>query len=90
MITNTLMLDIIHDFQENPKYKFSIVELNEFEDMNQKCMWLSLKLEDWRYQEGMNLQIVKSDIKKRISNLLGLDRLILYFDINFEKLYLNK
>ena len=52
--------------------------------MNQKCMWLSLKLEDWRYQEGMNLQIVKSDIKKRISNLLGLDRLILYFDINID------
>ena len=55
------MLDIIHDFQENQNYRFSIVELNEFEDMNQKCMWLSLKLEDWRYQEGMNLQILKED-----------------------------
>ena len=84
MITNTLMLDIIHDFQETPKYKFSIVELNEFEDMNQKCMWLSLKLEGWEYQEGMNLQILKEQIKKRISNLLGLDRLILYFDINID------
>lgn len=84
MITDTLMLDIIHDFQENPKYKFSIVELNEFEDMNQKYMWLSLKLEGWEYQEGMNLQIVKQDIKKRISNLLGLDRLILYFNINID------
>ena len=84
MITNTLMLDIIHDFQENQNYRFSIVELNEFEDMNQKCMWLSLKLEDWRYKEGMNLQILKEDIKKRISNLMGLDRLILYFDINID------
>ena len=84
MITNTLMLDIIHDFQENQNYRFSIVELNEFEDMNQKCMWLYLKLEDWRYQEGMNLQILKEDIKKRISNLMGLDRLILYFDINID------
>ena len=78
------MLDIIHDFQENQNYRFSIVELNEFEDMKQKCMWLSLKLEDWRYQEGMNLQILKEDIKKRISNLMGLDRLILYFDINID------
>ena len=84
MITDTLMLDIIHDFQENPKYKFSIVELNEFEAMNQKCMWLSLKLEGWEYQEGMNLQIVKEQIKKRISNLLGLDRLILYFNVNID------
>ena len=78
------MLDIIHDFQETPKYKFSIIELNKFEDMNQKCMWLSLKLEGWEYQEGMNLQIVKQEIKKRISNLLGLDRLILYFNINID------
>ena len=78
------MLDIIHDFQETPKYKFSIIELNEFEYMNQKCMWLSLKLECWEYQEGMNLQIVKQEIKKRISNLLGLDRLILYFNINID------
>jgi len=84
MITNTLMLDIIHDFQENQKYKFSIVELNEFEDQEKKCMWLSLKLEEWNYQEGMNLQILKEDIKKRISNLLGLDRLILYFNINID------
>lgn len=84
MITNTLMLDIIHDFQENPNYKFSIIQLSEFQDKNLKCMWLSLKLEEWKYQEGVNVHIVKSDIKKRISNLLGLDRLILFLNINVD------
>lgn len=84
MITDTLMLDIIHDFQEQPNYKFSILELKEFKDKDQNCMWLSLKLEEWKYVEGVNLQIIKSDIKKRISNLLGLDRLILFFNINFD------
>ena len=68
MITDTLMLDIIHDFQENPKYKFSIVELNEFEDMNQKCMWLSLKLDNWEYQEGMNLQIDRKSTRLNSSH----------------------
>lgn len=79
MIDEKILLDIVHDFSGSENYEFSIIEFKEFEDRNEKILWLNLKLEKFRFVEGKNLQIIKSDIKKRMSNLLGLDRVILYF-----------
>lgn len=81
MIDEKILLDIVHDFSGSENYEFSIIEFKEFEDRNEKILWLNLKLEKFRFVEGKNLQIIKSDIKKRMSNLLGLDRVILFFGI---------
>ena len=79
MLDEKLLMDIVHDFDYNQNYKFTLVNYKNFLNINENTLWLELKLEFLEYNERKNLQIIKSDIKKRLSNLLGLDRVILYF-----------
>ena len=83
-IDETLLIDIINDFDNNPPYKFSITEYKMFvgpEDKN--MMYISLFMEEYTYQQK-SFQTVTDEIKKRIKNVLSLDRVILKCDINTE------
>jgi hypothetical protein len=83
-IDETLLIDIINDFDNNPPYKFSITEYKMFvgpEDKN--MMYISLFMEEYTYQQK-SFQTVTDEIKKRIKSVLSLDRVILKCDINTE------
>lgn len=83
-IDETLLIDIINDFDNNPPYKFSITEYKMFvgpEDKN--MMYISLFMEEYSYQQK-SFQTVTDEIKKRIKSVLSLDRVILKCDINTE------
>jgi hypothetical protein len=81
-IDEQLLLDIINDFNENPPYKFSLTEHKIFEDPEHKKMiYISLFLTEYKFQQ-QNINIVISEIKKRIKNVLSFDRVILKCDIN--------
>lgn len=81
MLDKNTISEIIHDFTEQD-YFFDIINYKEIESEDKKILWLELRIEKWSYQEGKNLNIIKEDIKKRMSNLLGLDRVIIYFNLN--------
>jgi hypothetical protein len=83
-IEKQLLMDIINDFNENPPYKFSITEYKLFEGPEYKNMiYISLFLNDFKYQQ-QNMNVVITEIKKRIKNVLSLDRVILKCNINTE------
>ena len=83
-IEEQLLMDIINDFNENPPYRFSITEYKMFEGPEHKNMiYISLLLKEFKYHQ-QNINIVTSEIKKRIKNILSLDRVILKCDINTE------
>lgn len=83
-IEKDLLIDIINDFDNNPPYKFSITEYKMFVGPENKNMiFISLFMEEYSYQQ-QSLQTIISEIKKRIKNVLSLDRVILKCDINTE------
>lgn len=86
MIDEIALLDIIHNFEENPLYKFSIEEYKMFVGPeNQNMIYIVLFLQEYTYQ-SQSFQTVISDIKNRLKNLLSLGRVILKFNINTELL----
>lgn len=83
-IEKDLLIDIINDFDNNPPYKFSITEYKMFVGPENKNMiFISLFMEEYSYQQ-QSLQTIISEMKKRIKNVLSLDRVILKCDINTE------
>ena len=81
-IEKDLLIDIINDFDNNPPYKFSITEYKMFVGPEDKNMiFISLFMKEYSYQQ-QSLQTTISEIKKRIKNVLSLDRVILKCDIN--------
>lgn len=83
-IEKDLLVDIINDFDNNLPYKFSITEYKMFVGPENKNMiFISLFMEEYSYQQ-QSLQTTISEIKKRIKNVLSLDRVILKCDINTE------
>lgn len=83
-IDETLLIDIINDFEKNPPYKFSIAEYKMFlGPENKNMIFISLYLKEYSYQQ-QSLNTVICEIKKRIKNVLSLDRVILKCDINTE------
>lgn len=83
-IEKDLLIDIINDFNNNPPYKFLITEYKMFVGPENKNMiFISLFMEKYSYQQ-QSFQTTISEIKKRIKNVLSLDRVILKCDINTE------
>jgi hypothetical protein len=83
-IDETLLIDIINDFDDNPPYKFSITEYKMFlGPENKNMIFISLYLNEYSYQQ-QSLNTVIYEIKKRIKSVLSLNRVILKCDINTE------
>lgn len=84
MIDEIALLDIIHNFEENPLYKFGIEEYKIFVGPeNQNMIYIVLFLQEYTYQ-SQSFQTVIADIKNRLKNLLSLGRVILKCNINVE------
>lgn len=84
MIDEIALLDIIHNFEENPLYKFGIEEYKMFVGPeNQNMIYITLFLQEYTYQ-SQSFQTVIVDIKNRLKNLLSLGRVILKCNINTE------
>lgn len=84
MIDEITLLNIIHNFEENPLYKFGIEEFKMFVGPeNQNMMYIVLFLQEYTHQ-SQSFQTVISDIKNRLKNLLSLGRVILKCNINQE------
>ncbi len=84
MIDEISLLDIIHNFEESPLYKFAIEEYKMFVGPeNENMIYIVLLLQEYTHQPH-SLQTVISDIKNRLKNLLSLGRVILKCNINTE------
>jgi hypothetical protein len=84
MVDKITLLDIIHNFEQNPFYKFGLEEYNIFVGPeNQNMIYIVLTLQEYTYN-SQSLQTVITDIKSRIKNLLSLGRVILKCNINTE------
>lgn len=84
MIDETSILQIIHNFEENPLYKFGLKEFKFFVGPeNQNMLYIVLFLQEYRFQHK-SFQTIISDIKSRLLKLLNMDRIILNCDIDTE------
>lgn len=84
MIDEASILDIIHNFEETPLYKFGIEEFKFFVGPeNQNMLYIVLFLQEYTFQQH-SFQTIIADIKNRLKNLLSLGRVILNCNINTE------
>jgi hypothetical protein len=84
MIDEQILLDIVNDFEENPKHKFSIKEFKHFTGpKNEETLFVTLMLEEMSYDK-ITFHITLSKIKRRLLNLLSLNRVILNCDLKTE------
>lgn len=78
------ILEIIHNFEETPLYKFGIEEYKLFVGPeNQNMLYIVILLQEYTHQP-QSVQTVITDIKHRLKNLLSLGRVILKCNINTE------
>lgn len=78
------ILEIIHNFEENPLYKFGIEEYKLFVGPeNQNMLYIVILLQEYTHQP-QSINTVLADIKYRLKNLLSLGRVILKCNINTE------
>lgn len=78
------ILEIIHNFEENPLYKFGIEEYKLFVGPeNQNMLYIVILLQEYTHQP-QSINTVLTDIKYRLKNLLSLGRVILKCNINTE------
>jgi len=84
MIDEMSILEIIHNFEENPLYKFGIEEYKLFVGPeNQNMLYIVILLQEYTHQP-QSINTVLADIKYRLKNLLSLGRVILKCNINTE------
>lgn len=81
MIDEEILSDIINDFTDKPKYKFSIKDFKYFMGPeNQETLFVTLIVEE-KITDIVTYHLTLSQIKRRLLNLLSLNRVLLYCDL---------
>jgi hypothetical protein len=81
MIDEEILSDIINDFTEEPKYKFLIKDFKYFMGPeNQETLFVTLIVKE-KITDIVTYHLTLSQIKRRLLNLLSLNRVLLYCDL---------